>query len=112
MIDKIREALEYGHGTHTVQDLMTEVEQGHARAWVEQDNVIIARIEEYPQKRILCFWLAAGELEPLLEMAKEVYEWGREEGCDMARMIGRRGWKKPLQEHGWGVSLVEYTKEL
>lgn len=112
LLPKLEKALEYGGGTHTPQDVAEDVRRGDAQAWERNGGFLVTFIEEHPQEKVLFFWIAAGELEACIELAEEVYEWGRAQGCTRARLLGRKGWAKPLAAHGWTPGLVEYTKEL
>ena len=115
--DRLREhvaaALEYEHGTHTVEDVWDQIEAGHAQLWYGPNSVIITQIEETPQRRILRFWLAGGYLEELEPMYIHLEAWGRDIGCDMAVIVGRKGWERTfLKREGWAPTHTVFTKEL
>lgn len=99
--------------THGVEDVRDKILRGDAQLWVRGDGMIVTEIIDYPQLRVLQFWLAAGTLDDVLELAEEAYAWGESIGCTRAAFLGRRGWAKPLVEHGWEESNLRYfTKEL
>ena len=113
-LPQIQKALDLGGNTHTVQDVADAVLSGHAQLWTAGDGLVVTQVQDHPQGRELVFWIAAGSLEDVLDLAPGIYEWGREIGCVMATFTGRRGWARPLVEHGWKVNqeMVIYQKDL
>lgn len=99
-------------GTHTVEDLVQRVVDGKAQVWEEGEALIITEVLQYPQKRVLRFWAATGELEDCITLSRRILEWGKEQGCKLALLTGRRGWTKPLRTEGWTEKLAVLTKEL
>lgn len=92
---------------------MLAILEGTAKLWETPNSVVITQVVQYPQRRVMQFWLAAGDLTELLELAPTMYEWGKQQGCSHAVFTGRRGWTKPLAAQGWEPSpLVQFTKEL
>lgn len=112
LIDKLRHALELAGGTHTIDDVWEQVREGSAQLWVEEGACLVTEVQDTPRKRVLRFWLAAGELEPTIALSRKVLAWGKEQGCDMASLTGRRGWDKVLREEGWSPSLTVMTREV
>jgi hypothetical protein len=106
MIDKLRQALAEGGNTHTVEDVLAEIERGDAQLWIDDGALIITKVEQYPQARVLSFWLAAGELEPVKALRKRAMEWGKSRGCDRAVLVGRRGWLRALKDTEWRETLA------
>ena len=52
--------------------------------------VVVTELQRYPRKKILCFFLAAGELPELRRMLPFILAWGRDQQhCDRAVIIGR-----------------------
>lgn len=114
-LPQIQEALDIGGNTHTVEDVAQELLDGKAQLWIHGEGMVITTVEDWPQKRILRFWLAAGKLDDILVMGDYIYQWGREQGCTEAGITGRRGWVKPLATQGWKEfkpRVVTFTKEL
>ncbi len=111
---QIEAALKYGGGTHTFDDVAALVETGKAQYWPGPHSVIITEISQHPQKRVLHFWLAGGNLAELERMIPGIEEWGKGEGCTAASMTGRLGWQKVtfLKRGGWKTNLVVMDKEL
>lgn len=42
----------------------------------------------------------------------EMYEWARQQGCRSARLHGRKGWERTLQDKGWRFLYVTLEKDL
>lgn len=98
----VESALEYAGWDYTFEDVAEAVEAGEAQFWPGPNSVIITQLDEKPRKKVLVFWLAAGNTTELKAMVPLVIAWGKEEGCALARMVGRRGWKRSfLMEQGW-----------
>jgi len=92
----IEDALEYAHGSHTLNDVWDAVERGHAQFWPAKDAGLVTEIIDYPQRRTLRFWLAGGDLETLRVLEDEAIEWSKQWGCTACEIIGRRGWVRAL----------------
>lgn len=98
----IESALVYNGHTHRFEDVVAEIEAGTAQFWPAPNSCIVTQIDTQPARKILVFWLAAGNSVELKAMEPMVVEWGQEEGCTLARMAGRKGWAKSfLTDVGW-----------
>ena len=98
----IESALAYAGGTHTVADVEDAITRGDAQLWTGPNSCIVTEIDRQPRHSILCFWLTAGVSSELEAMEPGVVEWGKSEGCDRARLVGRKGWERSfLPSHGW-----------
>lgn len=110
--DMIESALAYSGGTHTFQDVADMVIAGKAQIWPAPRGVAITEIIEYPQKRVLHVFLAAGEMDQLLDMIKSAEDWGRTQNCTSLTMSGRFGWQRVLDKHGFKPVLVTMEREV
>ena len=109
----IQRALSYGRNTHSPLDVLDCVEKGEAQLWLEPNATIVTQIFEHPNEQVLHFWLAAGELESVLELSDKVLEWGKSEGCTRATLSGRKGWARALEHRGWSdTKLVTMERSL
>lgn len=98
----IEAALVYEGGAHTVDDVMEAVAKGEADAWYGPQSIVITQIDEQPRRKILHFFLAAGRMEELEAMTPGILHWGEEQGCTVARLVGRKGWTRSfLTRTGW-----------
>lgn len=98
----IESALAYADSTYTFEDVVAEVEGDRAQFWPGPNSCIVTQIDENPQRKILHFFLAAGNSVELKAMEPGVIQWGIGEGCTLARLVGRRGWERSfLTDIGW-----------
>ena len=97
-------ALAYADMSHTFDDVVSLVASGAAQAWPGPASIIVTEIVEYPRHHVLHFFLGAGSLSELKAMVPIILEWGREQGCTRARVIGRRGWSRVFtRDPAWHV---------
>ena len=61
-------------------------------------------------RRCLHLWLVGGTLEGALKLEQAACIWGREQGCVVAAVEGREGWKRAFP--GYRVDSVRLVKEL
>lgn len=108
----LERALFYSGGTHTMADVANAIESGEAKLWVGEGSAIVTQLFDEPQMRVCHFWLAAGELEPVIALSNRVLEWAKENGCARATLAGRRGWTKALASGGWKEDLVLMGREV
>lgn len=98
----IEAALAYEGGAHTVDDVIHAVADGTATAWYGPQSIIITQLDEQPRRKILHFFLAAGRMDELEAMTPGILRWGEEQGCTVARLVGRKGWTRSFLAHaGW-----------
>jgi hypothetical protein len=106
-LPRVAEALgKHGGGTHTVSDLLREVAAGEAQLWQNEDAILVTQVVEEPRRKVLHFWVAAGDLDACVEMSRRVMEWGRSVGCDYATLTGRKGWLRALADEGWSYEFT------
>lgn len=110
---QIEAALGYAGGTHTFEDIRAAVEAGSLQYWPGPNSAILTEIIQYPQKRVLNFFLAGGNAAEIETMYPEVEAWGRARGCTGAAFTGRKGWERTFLKHrGWEPKLVVFEKDL
>jgi hypothetical protein len=113
---RLEKALEYGGGTHTVEDvvdlLRADPNEERIKLFEFRDGVIVAEVNEYPRLRAVHFWLLAGSLRDVLALEHEVIPWGLERGCTVATATGRRGWGRVSSATGWKPHMFTFYKEL
>jgi hypothetical protein len=110
----LRRALQASGGTHTLTDVVRLIDNEKAQLWLRDRSCIVTQIKQYPQKRVLLFWLATGEREELFEMYPLINAWAkRVPGCELAIFTGRRGWERTaLVDDGWKPVLTKFIKEI
>jgi hypothetical protein len=97
-------ALEYAGGSHTADDIIEAIGAGKMQSWVGDESAVITEVRETPQRKLLMFFLAGGNLRELEAMLPPILEWGRSIGCQEARLVGRAGWQRTfLARQGWRV---------
>lgn len=90
------------------------VKKGEAQFWPGPHSVIITQLDEQPRRTLLQFFLAAGNAAELQAMEPEVLRWGKEQGCTVARLVGRKGWTRTwVMDQGWeNTNLVVLEKAI
>ena len=103
-------ALEHAGDTHEPADVLDMIIAGSAALFVGEDSAVVATEIILPVGRQLHFWLAAGDLDELVEIERDVENAARERGVHKLSIIGRRGWRRKLD--GFREVGVVLTKEL
>jgi hypothetical protein len=89
-------AIEHG-GTHDEKDVLDAVASGAAQLWMRGDSAAVTEIVSYPRVKACRVWLAAGNLEDIREIERQVEAWAKELGCSRLEIIGRKGWLRKLK---------------
>jgi hypothetical protein len=109
----LQKALDLAGNTHSLEDIRREIDAGQLKFFAGINSAIVAGVEQYPQHRVLQFYLAGGNLAELEQIYPLVEAWGREQGCTLASTAGRPGWERTfLKREGWKPRTVLMTKEL
>ena len=102
-------------------DLFLLLGCGKQLLWIVVDgperNIIAAltsRVYNLPQGRICSVDWAGGEDHRTWvdEFLRIVEKYAKNMGCDIIEYIGRPGWAKYVEKHGWSRQSVAYEKEL
>lgn len=96
-------ALTYAGGSHTLADVERMIADGEAQFWPGVHSCIVTEIAVEPQRKVLHFFLVAGNLTEVEAMEPLILRWGAEKGCTLARCVGRRGWERTFMtaKSGW-----------
>jgi hypothetical protein len=108
----LERALERTGGSHALQHVLAAIQRNEAQLWIEGPCVIVTEVNDTPLRRELHFWLAAGTLDEVICLSNKVIDWGREQGCTVATLCGRRGWTKALANEGWDHQLSVMGRRL
>jgi hypothetical protein len=109
----IEDALEYGGGTHTFDDIAAGVLSGKYQLFPNHNSAIVTQIVVYPQLKNLQFFLAGGNLDEIKRMRPVIEEWGKSMGCTRATLSGRKGWERTfLKDEGYEPRWYVLSKEL
>ena len=109
---RLQKALEYGGGTHRLDDVVELIKAGKAQLHERGDGCIVTEIEQYPLLKTVRYWLIFGELRDCLALEDQINEWAIGEGCSVATAMGRKGWGRVAAPTGWRPYLPTFYKPL
>lgn len=99
--------------THTIDDVWLGVINGLYQMWVRPDSVVITELVAYPRCKSLRIFLAAGKLDEILDIEKDLCEYARAQGC---RFIehggGRKGWQRIAERLDYHVACPLLVKRV
>lgn len=106
-------ALLIGGNTHTRQDIADGIANGRYQYWGDDQCCLVTEIVDYPQKRVLHLFIAAGNLTKLLdEYLPQVKEFAKEHGCSSLTSVSRKGFLKRFPAYGFKPRCVTFELEL
>lgn len=108
----IADALSYSGGTHDPTDVVAGILKGTMQLWPGPEACAVTEIVVYPNKKVLHVFLAAGNMEGIVDMQESAEEWGKLQGCTAMTIAGRKGWAKVLKDVGYEEKYVTLAKEL
>lgn len=108
----IADALSYSGGTHEPTDVIEGILKGTMQLWPGPEACAVTEIVVYPNRKVLHVFLAAGNMEGIVDMQKSAEEWGKMQGCTAMTIAGRKGWARVLKDHGYEEKYVTLAKEL
>jgi hypothetical protein len=110
----LERALEHEGGGYTFEDVKEAVSLGAMQHWPLPHSVIITELINFPARKVLHIFLAAGRMRELRGALPGVLQYGSDWGATEARITGRPGWARSfLMQEGWKISpLVQLTKSL
>ena len=112
-VQYIEAALYKSGDAYNVDDVYELVCAGIAHFEPLEDGAAVFLYHQYPQRRMLRIWLAAGILPDHLEQVVEVaQEHANRLQCDGIELEGRRGWERVLKPHGFDYKRAVLIKEL
>lgn len=99
-------------GFYTVADVARALGENRAQLWPGKNAAIVTEIDTMAQKRVVRVWLAGGDMNEVLEMAKGIEAWARLNGCTEVLVEGRKGWEKMLKPMDYDFFSVVLRKVL
>ena len=105
-------ALAYSGGTHTYEDVAEAILDHRMQFWPAPKGCLVTEIVDFPRKRVLNVFIAAGEMRQILDMADDVTAWAKAVGCTGLTIHGRRGWERVFARQGWRPLHTCLTKEI
>jgi len=106
----IEDALDHGNNSHSFEDIIQGVAQGRYQFWQNDTCCVVTEVIDYPKRRVLHLFLAAGSMDGIRELEPEAVEWAKSIGCTALTLAGRIGWTKRLKSDGWDYSLAMMEK--
>lgn len=106
-------ALALGGHTHTRQDIADGVKSGRFQYWGDDECCLVTEIVEYPRKRVLHLFIAAGNLERLLEhYLPTVKQFASDNGCSSLTSVSRKGFLRRFPAYGFRPKCITFELEL
>lgn len=106
-------ALAHAGHTHTRQDIAEGINSGRFQYWPGTRCCVVTEIMEYPRARKLHIFLAAGDLDEILDdILPQLKDFARETGCSAITNISRKGFLKRLPAHGFKAKSVAFEMEI
>ena len=104
--------------TYSVRDILDGLVKNSFQLFISWENkvesAVITEVVQYPQKKILRYFLAGAEgnnlsnwLEPIQQ---EIEKFARHNNCDAVEVAGRKGWARKLK--GYEQKIYLFNKEL
>lgn len=115
----LKESEKWARGRATVDDILRFVLNGQMQLWIgHEENTIyghvVTEIKEYPQCKMLTVQYCAGEPNHMQYVGDEIFDlldrFAKDAGCAGVEFVGRPGWRKQADKHGFEVRSVMYQK--
>lgn len=100
-------------------DYLDEVAAGRMTLWVVRDDenrIVIAfvtaleRVNTTGALRFTMMALGGEQLADAMAVLPELEAWADARGATEKVLVGRRGWQRLLEKHGYGAAAVVYRK--
>ena len=108
----IQNALDFGHNTHSFQDIVNGVAAQDMQFWPMEQSCLVTEIVTYPNSRALHIFLAAGDLEEIKGIDETLAIFGKQLNAQVISLSGRKGWTKALKDIGYKTAHVTMFKEI
>tara|TARA_B100000900_G_C20095469_1_gene519810 strand:+ start:139 stop:519 length:381 start_codon:yes stop_codon:yes gene_type:complete len=108
----IESALDFSGDTHDYADIVAGVKNMTMFFWPAEKSCLVTEIVQYPKKRALHVFLAAGDLSEIKGMEPSLQEFAKNLKCDAISLTGRNGWKRTLNNMGYKPAHITMVKEL
>lgn len=118
-IDLLRPAIEQSGGRMTEKDVLHDIITGVEHLWIIfEDEAVVAAcsttINVYPSKRVLNVLFLGGDgfNNWVGELDQKLSEFCLFVNCSAMELIGRRGFKRAVQQLGWTEEYTLFQKEI
>jgi hypothetical protein len=103
----LMKALERAGDTHSIQDVAQMILSGRAQFFGDERGACVTEFITYPRRKVLNIWLTVGTLDACLALQPEMEAFALANGATALSAVGRKGWERPLEKHGWrSIGLV------
>lgn len=92
----IESALEYGKGTHTIDDVTLMVGAGLFKLWLGKEFAALTEFQAFPRVKCLHVFAAGGDLTELRGMEDDLIKFAKDNRCKRITLTGRDGWLRAL----------------
>ena len=103
-------ALEHAVDRFNEDDIVRGLLNGEYQLWPGPDAAVVTQIAVYPQRKVLLFFLAGGNLNTLTGMERDIAERAKAAGITQVEIVGRRGWLRALD--GYEERFTMMTRDL
>jgi hypothetical protein len=109
----LERALQYCHGTHTIEDIWAGMLRGQYFLWPMEHSAVLFDLVQHPRMKVAYVFLAGGSLKEIEQSLPAMEAWAKEMGCARAEFSGRAGWTRSfLTGKGYKQQAVTVAKEL
>ena len=108
----LERALAHSQGTHLWEDIVEAVEEKDMFFWPGKRSAAITEVLDFPRKRCMHIFLAAGDMDELKEMEPCFVEFAKHFECDFVSLSGRAGWQRSLKDMGYKDAHVSLFKRI
>ena len=105
--EKFSAIAETTRGRYSTNDILQEITENKQQIWLARemhdDSIVMVcttEIRQYPNiKTLFISDLAGDSWQRWLWVLRHMEAFGKEQGCEMAELEGRKGWKKILKDY-------------
>jgi hypothetical protein len=109
---QLHEALERMGNTHSLQDILAEINAGTMQSFVEGETWAVTRVIQFPQRKVLEIIWVIGDMPDAVKLHDVVMAYAAEQGCDLIRTFARDGWQQWAKKRGWQNGMRVYVREV
>lgn len=100
-------------GTHTREDIAEGIKVGRYQYWGDDRCCLVTEIHDFPQCRKLHLFIAAGDLDRLLEhYLPVVTRFAADNGCVSLTSVSRKGFLRRFPAHGFKPKCITFEMEI
>lgn len=109
----IMAALETAPRFETIEDIERKIEAAKYMFWAGRKSAAIADYRPHERINVATVLHAGGDIHSLVhEFLPGHEQFGRNAGCELSMIIGRKGWERTLKPHGYVHGATILIKDL